>query len=254
MMMIGRIGRGPLLLALLLLAAGLLGAGAAIGVQALAGGGIGDRGKVEGIVRDYVLAHPDLIPEAMNRLHARETAKAIDANRSAILDPFPGAVAGNPKGDVTLVAFMDYACTYCRASLPALRQLMRDDPKLRVVFREFPILSEASVTAARWALAAAEQGKYQPFHDALYANPALSPSSIQAAVQVAGLDQARAAQVAGSEKVENELMRNRQTGQQLNITGTPSWVVGDQVIGGAVSYDQLKDAVAKARAAKGISS
>jgi protein-disulfide isomerase len=241
--------KSPVRLWLLLVVAALLGAGATLAGQMLLAGGSADKSRVEAIVHAYVLEHPEILPEAMERLRDRETAKSIAANRDAIVRPFPGAVAGNPNGDVTLVAYMDYACGFCRASLPALAQLIQDDPKLRVVYREFPVLSPQSVTAARWALAAAEQGKFKPFHDALYAGPQLSEASIQQAAQAVGLDKARAARAANSPAVEQEIARNRQTGQMLNITGTPSWVIGGQMISGAASYDMLKAAVDKARSA-----
>lgn len=207
----------------------------------------GDTARVETIVHDYVLAHPEILPEAMERLRTGETAKVIAANRATIVDPFPGAVGGNPQGKVTLVAYLDYACGYCRASLPALRQLIAANPDLRVVYREYPVLSDASVTAARWALAAAEQGKYQPFHDALYASQDLSDRTIQAAARVAGLDLARAAAAARSLPVEQELARNHQSGAQLGLTGTPSWVVGDQLINGVATLETFQDAVTQAR-------
>jgi protein-disulfide isomerase len=183
----------------------------------------------------------------MERLREREAAKAIDASRSANFEPFPGAISGNPQGDATIVAFMDYSCVYCRANLPALRQLLREDPRLRIVYRELPVLSEDSVTAARWALAAARQGKYQAFHDLVYAGETLSAASIQAAARAAGLDMAEAARAAGSEAVEQELQRNYALARQLNITGTPGWVIGNQVIHTGTTYEALRDAVATAR-------
>jgi protein-disulfide isomerase len=140
-----------------------------------------DRSRVEQIVRDYVLANPEIIPQAMQRLQEREGEKAIAADRSRIETPYKGAVMGNPDGDVTLVEFFDYNCGYCRASLPIIEQLIERDPKVRVVFRELPILAEESRDAARASLAAAAQGRFVPFHNALYAAGPVTADSIASA-------------------------------------------------------------------------
>ena len=103
-----------------------------------------DKTRIERVVRDYVLANPELIPQAMQKLQERESARAIGGDRGRIETPYRGAVMGNPQGDVTLVEFFDYNCGYCRASLPVIRDLVKADPKLRVVFRELPILSDES--------------------------------------------------------------------------------------------------------------
>jgi len=241
--------RSPWLLAGLFLLAALAGAGALFGYQRLMPAAIdaGDRAKVERVVHDYVLEHPEIIPEAMDRLRDRETGKVVAANRGAIVTPYAGAWMGNPGGDVTVAAYMDYACGYCRASLPAIATLLEKDPNVRIVYREYPILSDASVTAARWALAAAEQNKFKPFHDALYAAGQLNDAAIQAAADKAGLDKARAQAAINTPRVESELRTNHQMAAQLNVSGTPSWVIGDQVVYGALTYDQLAETVAKAR-------
>lgn len=227
--------------ALLVLAAAL-GAGAVLGVQRWQGGAAaGDD------VRAYLLDHPEVLPEAMQVLRARETAKLVAANRPAIFTAFPGAVAGNPQGDVTIVAFMDYACGYCRASLPELDRLLAADPKIRVVYRELPILSEASGRAAQWSLAAAQQGRFLQFHKALYAGGPLTDASIAAAAQVAGLDVARAKAALSTAPVLEEVERNIGTARALGVNATPTWVIGDTVLSGLLRYDELVKAVAKAR-------
>jgi protein-disulfide isomerase len=239
--------RNPLLAFGALLLAGLLGAAAFALLQPLLPGS--DRARTEAIVRDYVLSHPEILPEAMQKLQEREVGKAVAANRSGIETPFAGAWAGNPQGDVTLVAYMDYACGYCRASLPAIDKLLAEDPKVRIVYRELPILSPGSRTAAEWALAAAEQGKFRPFHAALYAESRLDEAAIARAAGKAGLDVARARTTAASQPVAQEIARNIGQAGQLGVTGTPTWVVGNQMLSGAVGYEGLSAAVAKARAA-----
>ncbi len=224
-------------------------------LAALIGGGIGGyavsrMGGGSGDVRAYLLEHPEVLPEAMQRLGQREAAKAVSAQRGAIEAAFPGAVAGNPQGDVTLVAFMDYNCGYCRASLPALDALVQADPQLRVVYRELPILSPQSRTASEWALAAAAQGKFKPFHAALFAEGRTDDAAIARAAARAGLDVAAARTAAASPAIDAEIARNLEVAGKLGLTGTPSWVVGDAVLSGAQTADALRAAIRDARASR----
>jgi protein-disulfide isomerase len=245
--MIDRLSRNPLALAGAVLLAALVGAAAIWGLQRAAPGTLDalDTARVEAVVRDYVLDHPELIPEAMDRLRDRQMSKLIEANHKAILEPFGGAWIGNPKGDVTLVEYYDYNCGYCRASLPAIAELVARDPKVKIVFREFPILSEESIVAAKLSLAAAEQGKFKAFHDALYAGGQLTSQSMAAAAKKAGLDMTKAA--AMTSRAEAEIASNRSTAQQLGLTGTPSWVIGDKVVSTALTLEELQKAVQEAR-------
>jgi protein-disulfide isomerase len=246
--MIDRLSRNPLALAALTLIAALIGAGAFWLFQLAAPPSLGgaDRARVEQVVRDYVLAHPEIIPEAMDRLRARETSKLINANADAILKPFHSAWAGNPNGDVTVVEYFDYNCGYCRASLPNVAQLIASDPKVKVVYRELPILAETSAAAAKLSLAAAEQGKFTAFHDALYAAGPVTPESMAAAAKAAGLDLRRAA--AFGPRAETEIASNLGVMRQLGMTGTPSFVIGNHVVSSFLSFEELQKAVAVARA------
>ncbi len=239
--MMGKIGTIAMLAA-----AAAAGAGGAIVAQR----GSSDRAATETVVRDYILANPEILPEAMRRLQAKESGKAVAANRDAIVEPFPGAIAGNPKGDVSVVAYLDYACGFCRASLPAITGLIASDPNVRIVYRELPILSPDSRTAAEWALAAAIQNKFKPFHDALYASGRVDADTIRQAATTAGLDMAAAEAAIRSPQVVAEIERNLKTAGTLGFTGTPSWVVGDQVLSGAQTLPALQTAVADARKAK----
>jgi len=223
-------------------------AGAVIGGLAVwgydrQGGGV-ERAQVESIVHDYVLAHPEILPEAMEKLRDRESGKTVTANRDAIVTPFGSAWAGNPKGDVTLVEYFDYNCGYCRASLPMIAKLIAA-PKVRVVFRELPILSAESRIAARASLAAAQQGKFATFHDALYAGGPVSDASIAAAASKAEVD---TTQASFTKTADAEIAKNMETAANLGMTGTPSWVVGDRVLSGALPLEDLQKAVAAARA------
>lgn len=236
--------------------AAFLGAGAFALLQTVLPG-VGSRAEMEGVVRSYILENPEILPEAIEKLReseakkaqadAEEAAKAAPAMRPALEKAYAGAVAGNPNGDVTVVAFMDYACGYCRASLPVLEELLTKDPQVRIVYREFPVLGPESGLAARWALAAAEQGKYMPFHNALYAGGPPSSESIQSAAAKTGLDMAAATKAVESKAVVDEMQNNHALAQKLAINGTPSWVVNGKLIHGAVEYATLVSAVAEAR-------
>jgi protein-disulfide isomerase len=249
-----RLLRSPLALAGAMLASALLGAGAFALLLSWMPGLAGPA------IRGYLLEHPEVLPEAMERLQARETArfekvqqgaqKAVPQHLSELQTPYAGAWAGNPNGDVTVVAFMDYACGYCRASLPGIEELLAKDSNVRVVYREYPVLGPESALAARWALAAAEQGKYRGFHDALYAAGSPSTQTVAAAADKAGLDKAVAMKTVQSKAIQQEIAANHKLGEQLAMTGTPSWVVGGKLLYGARDYAGLAEAVAEARAGK----
>ncbi len=207
-----------------------------------------DKAAVERIVRSYILEHPEILPEAMENLQRNQGRDQLAQVREPVRRPFPGAVLGNPDGAVTLVEFTDFACGYCRKSVPDIAALAKANPDLRIVIRELPIISPHSAAAARMALAAAEQGKYQPFHDAMFAAGQLDPATIEAAARTAGLDLDRARKVAASAPVTAEISQNMALAQKLGFQGTPSWVAGDQLIAGAVGVDKLAEAVKAARA------
>ncbi|MET3827588.1 protein-disulfide isomerase [Sphingomonas sp. PvP055] len=207
-----------------------------------------DAARTEQVVHDYLLRHPEIIPQAMDALRDRAHADVISANRDAILKPFGSAWMGSANPDVTLVEYYDYNCGYCRASLPTIAALLKSDPKLRVVFREFPVLSDASVDAARMSLAAAQQGKFKAFHDALYAAGPVSRETITASAKAAGVDLAKAA--AFAPQAEEQIASNMGIARQLGLTGTPSWVIGNSVVSSALTLEALQKAVAEARAAK----
>jgi protein-disulfide isomerase len=209
--------------------------------------GRADRPAIEKIVHEYILANPEILPQAMENLTKKENAKQLSGIRADVEKPYPGAILGNPDGKVTLVEFTDFACGYCRQSVADVEALIAEHPDLRVVIRELPILSPESADAARWALAAAEQGKYAAFHHAMYAAGRPSPETIQAAASAAGLDPQRARAAIADPRVEAEIKRNYGFAQQLGFNGTPSWVAGDQIISGAVGKERLTKAIAEAR-------
>lgn len=192
----------------------------------------------------YLLEHPEILPEAMNRLQQKDMAARLAPMREEVMQPFPGAVLGNPKGTRILVEFSDYACGYCRQSVAEVEALIAADPDLKVVIREFPILSPESEDAARLALAAAEQGKFAAFHKAMFAQGRPSAQAITVAARSAGLDMKRAEAFVRAGKAEKELARTMAMAETLGFSGTPSWVAGEKVFAGAVGREALAEALA----------
>ena len=206
-----------------------------------------ERAEVERIVHDYLLAHPEVLPEAMAVLEKRQNASQLSGVRGEVEKAAAGTVLGNPQGKVTLVEFTDYACGYCRRSVEDVDRLIAANPDLRVVVRELPILSPGSADAAKMAIAAAEQGRYAEFHRAMFASGNPDERTIAAAAAAAGLDLERARKVVAAPATEAELVRNMDLAKRLGFTGTPSWVVGEAMLSGAVGEDQLARAIADSR-------
>ena len=235
-------------------AAVLLGATAAFAVGnagAKTPVGTSDRAAIEAIVHDYILAHPEIIPEAINGMQARAVTKLLASNRREIETPFAGAVAGNPRGDVTLVVFFDYACPYCRQGHLDVKRLTAADPGVRVVFRDFPVLSPASDEAAMASLSAARQGRYVRFHDTMFETAGkVAHERTIAVVRAAGLDEIATARDLTAAPLRTEIRKNLDLGRALGLTGTPSYIVGNRILSGAVGFDALKAAVDDARRAK----
>jgi protein-disulfide isomerase len=200
------------------------------------------------LVRRYLLANPDIIPEAMQVLEDRKTASTLAAHRAAIETPFASAWAGAKDGDVVLVEFFDYACTYCRKSIADVERLLAEDKKLKLVWRELPVLGPNSEEAAQVSLAAAKAGKFKPFHDRMFALGRPSAETIAEARRSVGLSDALAEEMNGSPAALAELQRNYDLARVLESSGTPTFVVGDRILHGAVGYDKLKEAIADARA------
>jgi protein-disulfide isomerase len=221
-------------------------------VLALAGGFAGAAawdftGLGGNATREYILAHPEVLPEAMARLQVQERLARLEPVRNELERPFPGAVLGNPQGKVTLVEFSDYACSYCRQSVADVQQLIAANPDLRVVIREYPILSPQSADAARMSLAAAQQGKYAAFHEAMFRLGPPSAETIAQAAKEAGLDMAAAQATITSGALDSFLQANVELANRLGIGGTPGWVVGDKIIDGAVGSAALGEAIEEAR-------
>lgn len=217
--------------------------------KAIAAAGISksERKATEAIVRAYILENPEIITEAVQILQKREMVQRMEAAGGALVKAFPGAVAGNPDGAITIVEFTDYNCGFCRAAVADLDRIVTANKDVRIIFREVPILAQSSRDAARWALAAAKQNKYKAFHDAVFAGGPVTEKSLRAAAARVGLDMARAQKDAASAEVKAEIEANLAIMQQIGFGGTPTFFIGDQMIEGAVGYDALNAAIEKAR-------
>lgn len=206
-----------------------------------------DRKATEAVVRAYILANPEIITEAVEILQKRQVAERLNAGGDAIRKAFYGAETGNPDGDVTIVEFTDYNCGYCRSSVADVQRLLSNDKGIRLVYRELPILSASSREAALWALAAAKQGKHSAFHSAMFIGGRPDASTIRAAALRAGLDVAAAEKFSRSNEAIAEVEANLAMMQQIGFNGTPTFIIGDQILEGALGFDALKTAVARAR-------
>lgn len=196
--------------------------------------------------RDYLLENPDLLPKMAENYQQQQSANKLVGIENQIKTPFPGAEFGNPNGSVTLVEFTDYACGYCRMSEEHVAQLVKANPDLRVVIREWPIF-EGSDKAALVALAAAKQGKYSAFHSAMFAKGAPTEAAIAASAAEAGLDMAKAREFAASAEAQTELANNIAMARKIGFGGTPSWVIGGQAFEGAIGLDALQEAIDAAK-------
>ena len=211
------------------------------------GAGPLDKAAIETVVHNYILEHPEILPQAMENLRKKETGQQLSSVGDKVAKPFPGAIMGNPNGKVVLAEFTDFACGYCRQSVADVDALIAENPDLKVVVRELPIITPTSADAARWGLAAAEQGKYPAFHKAMFAAGRTDAASIEMAARATGLDLDRARKFINDPSVRAELASNMEIARQLGIDGTPSWIVGGQVLSGAVGKDVLGKAITAAR-------
>jgi protein-disulfide isomerase len=195
------------------------------------------------IVRHGMMADPQILADTADALRDAQYAPVLDANRMANETPFGSSWKGAAKPDVTLVEFFDYACPYCKASNPHIDRLVQEDKGLRVVYRELPILGPDSVVSARLSLAASKAGRFNQFHDTLWAAGRPSAETNAVAAKAASISP----QPTSDPAFEAELRRNFQLAGQLGATGTPLFIVGNRVMNSAVSYDVLKKAIADAR-------
>jgi protein-disulfide isomerase len=247
------------LLAPALFALALCGAPPAASAQSFSDS---QRGDIETIIKNYLVAHPEVVEDAMTELSKRqadaETAKheaTIAQNADAIFNSPRGVTIGNKDGDVTFVEFFDYNCGYCKRAMADMLDLMKTDPKLKVVLKEFPVLGPGSVEAAQVAVAARMQDpvgkKYLDFHQKLLGGRGQADKArAMAAAKDAGFDMARLEKDIASPEVRATIAENFKLAEDMGMNGTPSYVIGKQIVVGAVGLDGLKEKIGIARCGK----
>ncbi|HKU04574.1 MAG TPA: DsbA family protein [Bradyrhizobium sp.] len=220
------------------------------------------RSDIEKIVREYLIAHPEVLEEAMTELSKRQAAAEAEKhqalivkNADALFNSPRGVTIGNKEGDVAFVEFFDYNCGFCKRAMSDMLELMKSDPKLKVVLKEFPVLGQGSVEAAQVAVAVRMQDptgkKYLDFHQKLLSGRGQADKArAMAAAKDVGLDMAKLEKDISSPEVRATLEENLKMAEALGMNGTPSYVVGKQVVIGAVGLDALREKISNARCGK----
>lgn len=217
----------------------------------------GQKTAIEQIIHDYILEHPEVVIQALQSAESKAKAVAEERGRATLaekrkelLDDPTSPVAGNPGGDVTIVEFFDYRCPYCKQVEPALEALLREDRQIRIVYKEFPILGKDSVYATRVALAARKQAKYDAVHAAMMAAKGqIDENTIFKIAASAGLDVERAKSDMTSPEIDDIIRRNFELAQALDIRGTPAFIIGGELVPGAIDIATMKQKIAAARKA-----
>jgi protein-disulfide isomerase len=213
------------------------------------------RQAIEGIIHDYLLKNPDVLIEALRGAEDKlkreadsKATKVLSERANEIFDDPATPVGGNPKGDVNIVEFFDYRCPYCKEVQPTLQTVLNQDHELRFVYKELPALGPASVVAARAALAAQRQGKYEAFHTAMMATKGqITDDTVYKVAGSVGLDVGRLKQDMAAPDIQQEIKANLALAVALNIRGTPGFIVGKKIVPGALDLDTLMEMIAEAR-------
>lgn len=211
--------------------------------------------QIDALIHDYIIAHPDVIMESLQAAQDKadadrhaEAESALGKHQDALLHDPTSPIMGNPDGDVTLVEFFDYRCPYCKSSAPTIADLIKSDPRLRVVMKEFPVLGPESTYASRVALVAARHGKYAEFHQTVlgFKGTLDDAKTLELAARV-GLDAKQTKAEAEDPKLDGVIQSNIDLAHALAIDGTPTFVIGKFIIPGVATIDDLKLAIATAR-------
>jgi len=212
---------------------------------------------IEQIVRNYLVENPEIMLEVFAKLEERREAAdkaaamaAIAENKSSLFEDAYSFVAGNPNGDITIVEFFDYKCPYRKRAVDDILDAAEEDGNVRIIYKEFPILSDESKLAAKAAMAAISQNKYMELHRALMATQgALPEERILRIAEEAGLDIDRLKQDMADPALDDAIERTHALARQIGIEGTPAFVIGNQLVPGAVSKDRLLEVVEEERTA-----
>jgi protein-disulfide isomerase len=216
---------------------------------------------VRKVVKAYLMEHPEVISDAIEALREKmrveadsDAKKAIDAYKDELFNAKDDPVAGNPKGDVTLVEFFDYNCGFCKQTMDAMFDAVKADGKVKLVFKEFPILTDDSVVGSRIALAAVKQGKYDDIHRAFMKyHGRLDEKAMWKLAADAGINIDQVKRDVAAPEIDKQLHRNMELAHALDISGTPAFVIGDHILSGAMEqavFRQLFDNARKAKTAQ----
>lgn len=232
----------------------LFAAGAAVATGAIAADAP-DKQALDQAIRSYLLEHPEVIIESLEKFEQKQraardqaSADALASRKDELYNHPMTPVTGNPKGDVTIVEFFDYQCGYCKRAMQTVLEVQKEDPSVRIAWKELPILGPASEFAARAAMAAKRQDKYLDFHIAVMGNRGpLTPDTVFQLAKKAGISVDRLKRDMADPAIEKYLQDTLQLAQQLGINGTPGFVIGGKLVPGAIEKDQLKELIAEAR-------
>ncbi|MBL8641232.1 MAG: DsbA family protein [Alphaproteobacteria bacterium] len=208
------------------------------------------RAAMEDFVRNFILDNPEILMESVNRFRDKEVKKkeeqsisVLKENMNFLSNPQHPRI-GNPNGDITVVEFFDYNCGYCKHALKSVQELTQKDKNVKVVFMEFPILSATSTLASKWALAANMQGKYWAFHQAvLESNAPKDDDNLIKIAKSVGMDIEKAKKDVAGKEIESYMASVRGFGEKLSVTGTPAFIVGQQIVRGYIEYPAFQTIV-----------
>jgi protein-disulfide isomerase len=238
---------GPLAAALLLATSGMAGAAESLTPA--------QKQAVEQVVRDYLLAHPELVRDALIELQRRQEADQLVSRQVGITEiheyvaTLPADyVKGDPKAATAIIEFFDYRCPYCKAVVPRLEEVIAEDKAVRVVLIEFPILGDDSLFASRAAIASRAQGKYLVFHDAMMAHKgSLDQDKILELAKDSGIDVEKLKADMQAPEVDALIRRHHELAEKLGVNGTPAFVIGQELVPGAVDAETMKAKIKQAR-------
>ncbi len=205
--------------------------------------------EINTLIREYILANPEIIPQAVEVLRSRQNASALSSSEDLLYNDGYSFVAGNKDAKVTIVEFYDYNCGYCKQVPDVFARLLEEDNDVKIIYKELPILAESSQYATVAAMAAMKQGKFLEFHNALMKNKRqLTEDLVLKIAGDIGLDNDQLVEDMTDPEIETNIMKTKYLVQNIGISGTPGFVIGDQIIPGYISYDKLKDIVDTQRA------
>lgn len=214
-----------------------------------------DPAALDQVIEQYIRTHPEVIEQSLQALEAKREAEekarqkaALATKQNELLNDPSSPISGNPNGEITLVEFYDYRCGYCKRAADAVTQLQKEDPRVRVIYKDFPILGEPSELAAKAALASVVQGKHQVFHEALLAlKGEMTKASILVTATEVGLDAKRLEADMRNPEWDRVIEKNRALARDLGISGTPGFIVGTELVPGVLDLKGLKHLITRAR-------